>query len=212
MVATPRQREAVRKPRPYTWPVVAAGGGRGVIVRLLRGAGRVLRLPWRVVPYLAHPIQTVRMVRSADLQRNPHISKALSLSDGAQAMAFFRPCSARGPAARDRGACRPSRAGRCARGRGICGRVVPLAEQLTAAPTTRPAPRSTRDPSVHLTSRGRLLPSIVESLRADLHDQHVSISQRSPSAGSNWAGASSVNTATSFVPRRSTTPSASRAA
>ena len=47
-------------------------------------------------------------------------------------MAFLRFRRARGPGARDRGADRPSRAGRCARGRGIGGRVVPVAEQLTA--------------------------------------------------------------------------------
>ncbi len=50
--------------------------------------------------------------------------------------------------------------------------VVPLVEQLAAATTTRPAPRSTRDPTVHVISRRGLLPSTVESLRADLHDQH----------------------------------------
>ncbi len=65
---------------PLQWAVVAAGGRQGVIVPLLRDAGRVVRVPWRVVPFLAHPIQTVRMVRSADLQRSPYMSLAFPLS------------------------------------------------------------------------------------------------------------------------------------
>jgi cytochrome P450 len=61
-------------------PSVTARGGRRAIERLLGGAGRVLRLPWQVVPYLAHPVQTVRMMRNADIQRDWWMSTAFPLS------------------------------------------------------------------------------------------------------------------------------------
>ena len=83
----------VRNPRAYTSPVVAAGRGRGFVVRLFHDAGRVLRLPWRVVPYLAHPIQTLRMVRSADLRRDSYLSNAFLLSDARKPLRFFVPAA-----------------------------------------------------------------------------------------------------------------------
>ena len=83
----------VRNLRGLHLPVVAAGGGRGVVVRLFRDAGRVLRLPWRVVPYLAHPIQTVRMMRSADLRRDSYMSNASLLSVARKPWRFFVPAA-----------------------------------------------------------------------------------------------------------------------
>jgi cytochrome P450 len=46
-----------------------------------------------VVPYLAHPIQTVRMVRSADLQRDSYMSHAFLLSDARKPWRVFVPAA-----------------------------------------------------------------------------------------------------------------------
>ena len=73
-------------------------------------------------------------------------------------------------------------------------------------------PRSTRAShcSRHFSTRASTVDSGIATGRSTRPTR--SLRQPSPSAGSNWAGASSVNTATSFARRCSTTPSASRAA
>ena len=43
------------------------------------------------MPYLAHPIETVRMMRSADLQRSPYMSKAFPLRAARKPWRFFVP-------------------------------------------------------------------------------------------------------------------------
>jgi len=46
-----------------------------------------------VVPYLAHPIQTMRMMRSADLQRSPYMSKAFPLRAARKPWRFIVPAA-----------------------------------------------------------------------------------------------------------------------
>ena len=134
------------KPTRLHLPVVAAGGGRGVVVRLFprRRAGPPTAVASGALPRppdsdRAHGAERRSPARLVHVER-------IAAERRAQAVAFLRPCSARGPAAHDRDPCRPSRAGRSGHGRGISGRVVPLVEQLPAAQTTRPAPRSTQIP------------------------------------------------------------------
>ena len=154
--------------RAYTGPVVVAGGRRRFSAR--RGGSSDCQGEWcRTSPTRSRPCAWCAAPISGEAQTSHRVPAErgrashglLSFPQGSRSW-----CS--------RSWCRPpvSCWSLCSRSRHwrSCGTGGGTAHGRF---TTRPAPRATRDPAVHTISQGRLLPSTVESLRADLHDQHV---------------------------------------